>query len=53
MPAGGDVVHDYGRWLWLQTFSHRRRGTSQAKNTVHKVRTSQLWFKTTVKIDIR
>ena len=23
-----EVVHDYGRWWWLQTFSHRRRGTS-------------------------
>ena len=23
-----EVVHDYGRWWWLQTFSHRRRGPS-------------------------
>ena len=28
VAAGGDVVRDYGRWWWLQTFSHRRRGTS-------------------------
>ena len=26
--AGGDAVRDYGRWWWVQTSSHRRRGTS-------------------------